>query len=182
MAPLGPCRLLRCAPRFPRRSGPTPGLPPRRGRSGALAPAEPAGPREAAPARRPAAGGQSRGGKRRRGPAHLERSRPGTQPRSHRRDPTARRDPRAASLPARLPAAAAASTDSSAGQRKAVSELRPGCGGLGVALPSGSICSRRRAPALPEPLRAELGRAVTKEAAVRGGWVSSPSHCSCIAP
>lgn len=55
---------------------------------------------------------------------------------------------------------------------------RPGV----AALPSGSICSRRRAPALAEPLRVGPGCAVTKAAAGRGGWVSSPSHCSCIAP
>lgn len=55
---------------------------------------------------------------------------------------------------------------------------RPGV----AALPSGSICSRRRAPALAEPPRVGPGCAVTKAAAGRGGWVSSPSHCSCIAP
>lgn len=109
---------LRWAPACPRRGGPNEARAPRRGRgrSGALAPAEPAGPSGAAPAGRR---GERRAGEQ--GPAHLERSRPGIQP-----PPAARRDPCAAPLPARLPAAAAAATENLAEQRGAPSQSRPG--------------------------------------------------------
>lgn len=180
MAPLGPCGLLRCAPRFPRWSGPTPGLPPRARAKRGPGPGRAGG--TAQGSARPPAGGQSRGGKRRRGPAHLERGRPGTQPPPAPQRPRGPPGPPRRLAPGPAPRGRRSLHRELGGPAKVVSESRPGRGGLGVALPSGSICSRRRAPALPEPLRAELGRAVTKEAAVRGGWVSSPSHCSCIAP